>query len=266
MAQRTSTTIDQAALDDIVRRIVEVAQPERIILFGSAARGEMGPDSDLDLLVIKGGEYHRGHVTGDIYRGMAGVDYAVDVVVVTPEDVERYGNSHSLVIKPALKEGLVIFDEPSNRVPRKVGLSVRSGRFAADDPRAWIQRARSNLNRAKAQSPDFFLEDLCFDAQQAAEKAIKAVFIARDIEFPYIHDLARLLKLLEGAGEAIPDAVRKADQLTRFAVTTRYPDFWGSVTEEDYHAAVVIATSVVTWAEERVRAYLVTDHPPPSRE
>ncbi len=63
MAQRTLTTIDQAALDDIVRRIVEVDQPERIILFGSAARGEMGPDSDLDLLVIKSGQYHRGRLT-----------------------------------------------------------------------------------------------------------------------------------------------------------------------------------------------------------
>jgi HEPN domain-containing protein/predicted nucleotidyltransferase len=261
-----STSVDQAVLDDIVRRIVEVGQPERIILFGSAARGEMGPDSDLDLLVIKGGEYHRSQVTGDIYRGIAGVDYAVDVVVVTPEAVERYGNSHSLVIKPALREGLVIFDEPSNKVPRKVGSAVRSGRFAADDPRAWIQRARSNLNRARARSPDFFLEDLCFDAQQAAEKAIKAVFIARDIEFPYIHDLARLLNLLEGEGEVVPDEVRHADQLIRFAVATRYPDLWGSVTEEDYNAAVVIATSVVTWAEERLQTYLVTDDPPPSSE
>ena len=152
MGQRTSTTIDEAALDDIVRRIVEVAQPERIILFGSAARGEMGPDSDLDLLVIKGGEYHRGDVTGEIYRGIAGVHYAVDVIVVTPEAVERYRNSHALVIKPALQEGLVIFDEPSNRIPGKVGHSVRSGRFAADDPRAWIRRARSYLSRDKEQS------------------------------------------------------------------------------------------------------------------
>ena len=42
-------------LDEIVRRVIEVAQPDRIILFGSAVRGQMGPDSDIDLLVIKGG-------------------------------------------------------------------------------------------------------------------------------------------------------------------------------------------------------------------
>jgi predicted nucleotidyltransferase len=52
--------VPKEVLDDIVRRIVEVAAPEKIILFGSAARGELGPNSDIDLLVIKGGEYDRG--------------------------------------------------------------------------------------------------------------------------------------------------------------------------------------------------------------
>lgn len=56
-------TIDQSILDEIVRRIVDVAHPDRIILFGSAARGEMGPDSDLDLLVVKAGVPHRRETT-----------------------------------------------------------------------------------------------------------------------------------------------------------------------------------------------------------
>jgi predicted nucleotidyltransferase len=56
----TKQRINQASLDEIIRRIVEVAAPERIILFGSAARGEMGPNSDLDLLVIKSGDFTAG--------------------------------------------------------------------------------------------------------------------------------------------------------------------------------------------------------------
>ena len=59
-------TVDQKTLDDIIRRIVEVAHPEKIILFGSAARGEMGPNSDVDLLVIKSGA-HRLDLAGQIY-------------------------------------------------------------------------------------------------------------------------------------------------------------------------------------------------------
>ena len=101
-------TIAQEKLHEIIRRIVEVAQPEKIILFGSAARGEMGPHSDVDLLVIKSGA-HRLELTGEIYRHMHGVGEAVDIIVVTPEDVERYRDSHALVIAPALREGKVVY-------------------------------------------------------------------------------------------------------------------------------------------------------------
>ena len=61
-------------------------------------------------------------------------------------------------------------------------------RFAPDDPREWMNRARSNLAMAKSRVPGAYLEDLCFQAQQAAEKAIKAMMIMRDIDFPYVHD------------------------------------------------------------------------------
>ena len=102
--------LSKTALDEIVRRIVRIAEPERIVLFGSAARGTMGPDSDIDLLVIKGGPVHRRQLAGEIYRHLGSVEYAVDVVVVTPEDIERYKDSHALVIAPALREGTVIYD------------------------------------------------------------------------------------------------------------------------------------------------------------
>jgi predicted nucleotidyltransferase len=102
-------TIAQDKLDLIIRRIVEVAKPEKIILFGSAARGAMGPNSDVDLLVIKRGDFHRGRLTGEIYMNLFGVGAAVDVVVVTPEDVERYRDSFALVIYPALREGKVVY-------------------------------------------------------------------------------------------------------------------------------------------------------------
>lgn len=100
---------DAAVLAEIVRRIVAVAAPERIVLFGSAARGEMGPDSDYDLLVIKAGDFHRGRLTDDIYMNLFGVGGAVDVVVVKPEDIERYRETPAMVIKPALREGRELY-------------------------------------------------------------------------------------------------------------------------------------------------------------
>jgi predicted nucleotidyltransferase len=101
-------TVDQKTLDDIIRRVMEVAHPEKIILFGSAARGEMGPNSDVDLLIIKSGTDTL-DLMGQIYRNLHGVGAAVDAIVVTPEDVVRFKDSHALVIKPALREGKVVY-------------------------------------------------------------------------------------------------------------------------------------------------------------
>jgi len=101
--------LSEEKLREIIRRIVRVAQPEKIVLFGSAARGEMGPNSDVDLLVIKRGEYHQGHLTGEIYMNLHGVGQAVDVILVTPEQVERYRDTHCLVIAPALRQGREVY-------------------------------------------------------------------------------------------------------------------------------------------------------------
>lgn len=101
--------LDQKTLDDVIRRVVGVAQPEKIILFGSAARGTMGPDSDVDLLVIKEGADAL-DLMARIYRKLYGVGVAVDAIVVTPAGVERFKDSHALVIKPALREGRVVYE------------------------------------------------------------------------------------------------------------------------------------------------------------
>jgi predicted nucleotidyltransferase len=104
-------TVDPEVLDDIVRRIVEVADPERIIMFGSAARGEMGKNSDVDLMVVKSGA-NRLELARRIYGNLHGEKAAVDVVVCTPEDIEQYKDSSAMVISPAVHEGKVIYSAP----------------------------------------------------------------------------------------------------------------------------------------------------------
>ncbi|MBI1900424.1 MAG: nucleotidyltransferase domain-containing protein [Planctomycetia bacterium] len=106
---RKSGRPNKKVLDDIVRRVVRAARPEKIVLFGSAARGTMGPDSDIDLLVVKRGKFDRWRLTTAIYRHLRGAGAPVDVVVVTPDEVERYRDTHCLVICPALKEGKVVY-------------------------------------------------------------------------------------------------------------------------------------------------------------
>lgn len=125
-------------------------------------------------------------------------------------------------------------------------------RFPPNDPREWMNRAKSDLTQAKNQVPGVYLENLCFNAQQAAEKAIKAVMIARNIEFPYVHDLDHLLSLLEDEEEVIPEAIRRVGVLTDYAAITRYPGDVRPVSEREYREALAIAETVISWAENRI--------------
>jgi HEPN domain-containing protein len=121
-------------------------------------------------------------------------------------------------------------------------------RYPPEDPREWLNRARSNLAKAKVRRKGVYLEDLCFDAQQAAEKAIKAVLIKQDVKFPYIHDLAELLTLAEETGIKIPKSMTVAGELSKFAVFTRYPFESSPIVEKEYKEAVKIAEAVLHWA------------------
>lgn len=125
-------------------------------------------------------------------------------------------------------------------------------RWPPDDPREWLNRARSNLARAKAELPAVYLEDLCFDAQQAAERAVKAILIFRNKRFPHVHDLTELLSLVEDSGMRIPEELRSAVVLTRYAVATRYPGISEPVTAEDHRKAIELASRIVTWAESLI--------------
>ena len=123
-------------------------------------------------------------------------------------------------------------------------------RYPHDDPREWLNRAHSNLARAKLWTEAVYLEDLCFDAQQAAEKAVKGLLLARGIGHPFIHDLAALISLVEEAGVDVPADVFEAAILTRYAVVTRYPAHTRPVTKDDHRKAVKLASRVVGWVEE----------------
>ena len=116
-----------------------------------------------------------------------------------------------------------------------------------------MNRARSSLAQARHRIGEIYLEDLCFVAQQAAEKAIKAVLLHSGVRFPYVHDLAELVTLMERAGHMPPARVRESSRLTRYAVETRYPGLSEPLTEEEYLEALAIAEAVVRWADELIR-------------
>lgn len=114
----------------------------------------------------------------------------------------------------------------------------------------WLRRAKGNLARAKQPKPkEAFWDDLCFDAQQAAEKSIKAVLVHRQIDFPKTHNIRALLELLDPTGSEISKEIWQAIDLTNYAVETRYPGPAEPVTKIEYRQALTVAGKVVKWAE-----------------
>lgn len=100
---------DPRQLDELIRRIRRVTEPTRVILFGSAARGEMTPDSDLDVLVVVNSDADVSSIDGRIYRELIGFGIAADVIVATEADLARFGDNYSLVYYPALREGKELY-------------------------------------------------------------------------------------------------------------------------------------------------------------
>lgn len=103
-------TPDEAMLKAITAAIVDAVRPQRVILFGSAARGRMNAKSDVDVLVVKDGEHYR-EVAWKVHTSLPARARPVDVIVATSADVERHRDKPHYVIGPALDEGRVLYDE-----------------------------------------------------------------------------------------------------------------------------------------------------------
>ena len=117
----------------------------------------------------------------------------------------------------------------------------------------WLARAKGDLALASIPLPENgFYEDLCFHCQQAAEKAIKAVYQHRNWTFRYTHDLDDLLTGLKQRGLACPERIREAALLTSYAWEARYPGINEPVSGEEYQEALRQAREVVGWAEQIV--------------
>jgi predicted nucleotidyltransferase len=97
-------------VQEVVRRIVEAAQPDKVILFGSRARGSARPDSDFDLVVIKNSDEPGYRRDASLYLALAGLNAPVDVMVYTPEEVREWSAVPQAFITTAVREGRVVYE------------------------------------------------------------------------------------------------------------------------------------------------------------
>ena len=100
-------------LPEITRRILGVSSPQKIILFGSYARGDFGPDSDLDLMVVMDQVDSPRSESVRLRRALRGLLAPVDIIVATSEQLERHKNTIGLIYRVVLTEGKVIYERPA---------------------------------------------------------------------------------------------------------------------------------------------------------
>jgi len=118
---------------------------------------------------------------------------------------------------------------------------------------SWLERAKSSLEISKiAISNNVYYEDLCYQAQQAAEKGLKGLLIYYGIEPEFTHNIGILLNELEKYTE-VTSNIREAMELTNYAVQTRYPGDYAEITKEEYKKAVKIAKDCLDWVENNIK-------------
>ena len=117
----------------------------------------------------------------------------------------------------------------------------------------WIKRAKSSYELAKMTgNVEIYYEDLCFQVQQAVEKALKGLLIFYGVEPEFTHNIEILLTELEKFTE-IPQDIRQAMKLTTYAVQTRYPGECDDITKEEYEKSVKIAKDCLDWVENKIK-------------
>jgi HEPN domain-containing protein len=117
----------------------------------------------------------------------------------------------------------------------------------------WIERAKSNMELAQAKIiRHIHYEDLCFQLQQAVEKALKGLLIYYGVEPAFTHNIEILLKDLKNYTE-IPENIKETAQLTSYAVQTRYPGEYDEITKEEYEISIKIAHVCLDWVENKIK-------------
>ena len=103
--------VTEELLNELVRRVLSVGSPHKIVLFGSRGRGDARPDSDLDLLILEDSELPRYQRSPRYYHVLTGLFPSKDIVVYTPEEVQEWSGVPNAFVTVALREGRILYGD-----------------------------------------------------------------------------------------------------------------------------------------------------------
>lgn len=241
-ADSSESLTHEERLDYIVRTIVERFDPYRIILFGSRARGEHDLESDYDIMVEMDTDLPPLDRSGAIYSLFRPGHWPMDVIAYTPAEVRRQREVFASFVAEIEETGRVLYD--SGRVP-----IIRNGdamEKAEPDHAGWVRKAEQDLRAVEVMltAENVPWGVVCFHAQQAGEKYLKAFLVHERIKFPRTHDLEELLELIGDRAAELTGAKAHCKLLTRYAVAARYPFLMPEVGEAEGREAADAARRI----------------------
>lgn len=252
--------VTEALLSEIVRRICSVGTPAKIVLFGSRARGDNKPDSDIDILVLE-------RLPGDLREKGLRYDLAIQdlfpertVLVYSLRDAEEWKYVPNFVLSEALRQGKVLYEDPSTVMsgPSSGELSLAVAedtleyKTPSDLARDWFDKGNEDLLACFGLlNQDICYPLVCFHAQQAVEKYLKGLLALHGRTIKKTHSLEALLQEL---GEVLPVCElldSTVNDLSRYAIEARYDLKFTSS-----RAAAQDALDVASRAIDSLRTYI----------
>lgn len=249
-APNARPALSSALIATMAQSVVDAVHPVQVVLFGSYARGEPHARSDLDFLVVLPDGSDRKRLWSEVYQALRPFPVECDLVVTTPNEIARRGDLVGHVLRPALLEGKVLYDARTGLQRAKI--KARSvwevlpvtERERLETTRRWLTDAEAEFRMAGLAGTEPVLAGrVCFFAQQASEKLLKAVLIFLQIQYPFTHKLDEILALIP------PDWPVKSefgdlDWLSAWAVKGRYVGDWEPAGLEEAADALEIAQAI----------------------
>lgn len=237
------TTATDPFLDAITRTIVDRFSPERVVLFGSRARGDHHPESDYDLIVVLETVLDRRERARSIRNALPRSGSGIDVIVYTPAEFERSRLDVGALAYAGETEGRILYERGPSRRARKVR-EAPSGE--PDSLKDWLRRADNDMAAmADISAGSGSADAICFHAHRAVEKFLKAALIRNHVAPHRTHELPHLLQRSAPQLRDDPVLSQACELLHALWPSVRYPGH-PMPTADEARAASAAAQAVRT--------------------